>query len=71
MARTVRSLQGDTLDRLCYRHLGTTTDVSDVYALNPGLCDDGPILPAGTAVHLPTRGAATATPVITTINLWD
>ncbi|MBB3141201.1 tail protein X [Halomonas organivorans] len=54
MTRTVRSQQGDTLDRLCYRHLGRTAGVTErVLALNVGLAEQGPVLPSGTAVTLP------------------
>jgi phage tail protein X len=51
---TTRALQGDTLDALCLRHLGTTAGgvVEASLAANPGLSDLGPVLPAGTTVVL-------------------
>lgn len=67
----VYSLQGDTVDSLCWRELGATRGVvEDVHDLNRGLAALGPILPTGTAVTLPARQAV-ATPVIPLINLWD
>lgn len=64
-----RSLQGDTIDLICWRTFGHTAGITEaVYALNPGLADFGPILPIGTHVDLP----ATSTPEQKkTIKLWD
>lgn len=67
----VHSVQGDTLDLLCQRHLGTTANgiVEATLASNPGLADLGPIIPNGTLVTLtqvPQASAAAAT-----VNLWD
>lgn len=71
MPQTVTARQGDTLDLLCLRHLGTTAGVTEAaYALNPGLAALGPVLPLGQAVTLPdppTTPAATAN----TVQLWD
>lgn len=67
----VAALQGDTLDLLCWRHLGTTSGVvEESYRLNRGLADVGPILPEGTAVTLPERPASTPA-TRETVNLWD
>lgn len=62
--------QGDTLDNLCWRHLGSVDPVETALLLNPGLAAIGPILPEGTAVTLPetTQAAAQTTPII---QLWD
>lgn len=67
----VRALQGDTVDQLCLRHLGTTAHgvVEATYAGNPGLADLGPVLPAGTLVTLVEAPQAAATAA--TVNLWD
>lgn len=67
----VRSVQGDTVDLLCLRHLGTTANgvVEATYANNPGLADRGPVLPNGTLVTLTQAPQAKAT--AETINLWD
>lgn len=65
----VTALQGDTLDQLCQRHLGTTTGtVEAALLLNPGLAALGPELPLGTPVTLPAQPApATAH----RLKLWD
>ncbi|MFC7414767.1 tail protein X [Larsenimonas suaedae] len=67
----MRTIQGDTVDRICYRHLGSTAAVTAVYALNPGLCERGPVLPTGTEVRLPVPEAAPRTPTHSSIQLWD
>jgi phage tail protein X len=70
----VRSLEGDTLDALCHRHLGTTSGcvVAQAYGLNRGLaaqCGPSGIVPTGTLVTLPDpSNQTTATSVVT---LWD
>ena len=67
----VRSIQGDTVDLLCLRHLGTTGNgvVEATLAANPGLAALGPALPTGMLVNLvqaPQESFTTAT-----VNLWD
>ncbi|WP_085445777.1 tail protein X [Escherichia coli] len=65
----VTASDGDTLDLLCWRHYGTTQHITEqVLIANPGLCEKGPRLPAGTRVRLPD-----ITPVATAtlIQLWD
>jgi phage tail protein X len=67
----VNARQGDTLDLLCWRHLGTTAAVVEqAYDLNQGLADAGPILAEGTVITLPDP-PATSTPIRATVNLWD
>ena len=61
--------QGDSVDSLCWRHLGNTAAVEATFDANPGLAALGAILPMGTAVTLPD-GAQTA-PTQTLIQLWD
>ena len=67
----VRTHQNDTVDQLCWRHLGKTERVVEAtLELNPGLAAAGPILPACMAITLPdhaTMPAATRP----TVNLWD
>lgn len=67
----VRSVQGDTVDMLCLRHLGTTGQgvVEATYANNPGLAELGAVLPNGTLVTLAHAPQTKAT--ADTINLWD
>lgn len=65
----VRSLQGDTLDALCWRHLAQTAGVVEAaLELNRGLAALGPTLPLGTLVELPT---AATVQTQATVNLWD
>ena len=67
MTFTVRAQQGDTVDQLCQRHLGTTAGVTEAtYTLNPGMAALGPTLPLGLQVTLPDPPTA-----IKTITLWE
>ena len=67
----VRTHQNDSVDLLCWRHLGKRERVVEAtLELIPGLAAAGPILPAGMAITLPdhaTMPAATRP----TVNLWD
>ncbi|APX77285.1 phage tail protein [Achromobacter insolitus] len=66
----VRTLQNDTVDAVCWRHLGTTRDVVEqTLELNPGLAEHGTVLPHGLLIELPERPKAPA-PKPTT-SLWD
>ena len=68
---TVQALQGDTLDQLCQRHLGSTAGtVEAALTANPGLAALGPILPMGTVVVLPDARDAVAKKK-NLIQLWD
>ena len=70
MTITVQAQQGDTVDMLCLRHLGTTAGVTEAtYALNPGFAALGPALPLGLRVTLPDPPTAPTAPK--TISLWD
>lgn len=65
----VSSLQGDTLDQVCLRHLGTTAGVVEqTLLLNPGLSSQPPILPLGTRITLPAQPAAAT---VARLSLWD
>ena len=67
---TVHAQQHDTLDAICYRVYGTTRSVTEqVLAANPGLAEQGPVLPHGTPVTLPALPQATQR--APTVNLWD
>lgn len=66
----VQAQQGDTLDRLVWRHLGTTDGgtVEATLAANPHLLPLGTVLTTGTTVTLVTPATAThAAP----LSLWD
>lgn len=65
----VTALQGDSVDSLCYRHLGTSDAVEATLEANPGLAALGAILPMGTVVALPD--AVQSAPTKTLIQLWD
>lgn len=69
----VRTVQGDTVDLLCWRHLGRTAGVTEqTIQLNPTLLEQGPLLPAGLTVTLPDIAASVATVQRdNTIKLWD
>lgn len=65
----VRSVQGDTIDLICYRYYGRTAGVTEqVIEANPQLVNIGAVLPNGTELELPKQ---TATPEKTMISLWD
>lgn len=68
MPRLVRTLQGDTVDRIAWDTYGDTAMTVAILEANPGLAQRGPVLPPGTPVTLPDRPATpkTATP----ITLW-
>lgn len=62
--------QGDTVDSLCWRHLGNSAAVEQVFDDNPGLAALGPVLPEGTAVTLPDA-AETPAAGKKLLQLWD
>lgn len=72
MPRTVTAQQGDTLDAMCWRELGTTSGgvVEAALELNPLLAALGPVIAEGTAVTLPDPPTA-ASQTLETVNLWD
>ncbi|MBR8119667.1 tail protein X [Burkholderia cenocepacia] len=56
-----RTLQGDTVDTLCWRHYGRTDGtVETVLEANTGLASLGGVLPAGTPVYLPPFDTVTS-----------
>lgn len=70
MSTTLRTIQNDTVDALCWRHYGRTAGVAEaVLAANPGLADHGPELPAGLLVTLPELQHTV--PQRQMVNLWD
>lgn len=65
----VRALQYDTVDALCWRHYGRTQGMTEqVLRANPGLAENGPILPHGLEVELPDIAPAVTA---RTVQLWD
>lgn len=74
MPRTVTAQQGDTIDALCWRELGTTSGgvVEAALALNPFLAEAGTTLAEGASVLLPDPPqAAGRALILETVNLWD
>ncbi|CAN7192778.1 tail protein X [Trinickia sp. LjRoot230] len=66
----VYAQQGDTVDSLCFRHLGRTQSVVEAtLEANPGLADYGPVLPIGLVVDLPDPPNDQST--VQLINLFD
>ncbi|CAM8673023.1 tail protein X [Sphingobium sp.] len=74
-AQRLVAKQGDTLDLLIWREAGLgPSELTRILDANPGLVDDGSILPLGAAVTIPaTTVAADAanTRVRPIIQLWD
>ncbi|MFU3873508.1 tail protein X [Pseudomonas aeruginosa] len=67
---TVTAAQGDTVDSLCWQYYGRTAGVTEaVLDANPGLADQGPIIPHGTLVTLPD--AAPQAEQRQVVNLWE
>jgi phage tail protein X len=67
---TLRTVQGDTVDAVVWRHYGRTDGlVERVLDANPGLADLGPVLPNGTLINLPA--AAPQAEQSQMVNLWD
>jgi phage tail protein X len=68
--KKVKSVQGDTIDLICWRYYGRTAGVTEtVLEHNPALAEQGPILTLGTEVVLPD--IPTQQQTTKTINLWD
>lgn len=53
--RRVRSIAGDSVSLLLYRELGRCDDAAEelLWRLNPGLAEQGAVLPAGVSVIVP------------------
>jgi len=65
----VRTQQGDTLDKICYRYYGHTRGVTEAaLAANPGLAEHGTLLPFGLEIVLPPL---LLQPSLQRIQLWD
>lgn len=67
---TLRTVQGDTVDAIVWRHYGRTAGLVElVLEANPGLAEHGPVLPNGTLVELPA--AAPQAEQTQMVNLWN
>ncbi|EGR0992861.1 tail protein X [Vibrio parahaemolyticus] len=67
---TVRSRDGDTVPLILWLALNRNDDEAEeaLYALNPGLEQYGPVLPAGVEIKLPELSAPAPAKVV---NVWD
>ena len=70
MSKTIKSIQNDTIDSICWRYYGRSAGVVEqVLSANPQLDELGVILPIGTDVLLPDLDSPQNTQP--SINLWD
>lgn len=65
---TYRTMDGDVLDAIAHKHLGSSEAVHALLRANPGLAGMGAVLPAGLLVQIPR--VATASPRKKTVRLW-
>lgn len=72
MTSTVTAHQGDTIEAICWRELGTTSGgiVEEALALNPDLVALGTRVAEGASVTLPDAPSSTTT-TLETVNLWN
>ena len=69
---TVRSIEGDTVDLVCWRELGQTEEVlEETVERNPGLAALGAILPPGTQLDLPEPSATPDAKTRDIVQLWN
>ena len=65
-----RTKDGDVLDALCHKHYGRETGALEaVLTANPGLADQGPVLPACLLIILPDLPEPV--PRRQPVRLWD
>lgn len=70
MSKTVKSIQNDSIDSICWRYYGRSSGIVEiVLQANPQLAFFDAILPIATDVLLPDIASPQKTE--TTINLWD
>ncbi|MBV4460009.1 tail protein X [Pseudomonas sp. COR58] len=69
--RKVRSVAGDSVNLLLYRESGRSDDQAEeaLWALNPQLAEQGPVLPADVWVTLPELDTKPA--AIKPVTAWD
>lgn len=67
---TYSTKTGDMVDLIAYQHYGSTSArvVEQLLEANPGLADQGPLLPAGLIINLPE---ADTTATAQGVKLWD
>lgn len=70
LMQRVFSVQGETVDSICHKHYGTTTDVTEqVIEANPHIATMPPVLPTNTMLMLPDIPQPASTKKL--IQLWD
>ena len=68
MATTIKTSDGDVLDRLCQQHYGHLMGtVEAVLEANPGLAAGAQLFVSGIVIHMPDLSPARTD----VINLWD
>lgn len=69
MSKVVATIQNDTVDQVCQRHLARTAGVTEqVMALNAHLASLPPILPQGVLITLPDVPTQAIKPLV---QLWE
>ncbi|MEC7119618.1 MAG: tail protein X [Pseudomonadota bacterium] len=69
MTQSVVTIQHDTVDQVCQRHLARTAGVTEqVMALNAHLANLPPVLPQGVLIRLPDIPAQAEKPMV---QLWE
>jgi phage tail protein X len=69
---TYRTKDGDTVDSIAWAYYGKQSGrvVEQVLEANPGLADEGPVLPAGLLIELPEVDEKQQD-ANTGVKLWD
>jgi phage tail protein X len=71
MSSTYVTAQGDMVDSIAWRVYGAVEGPAEaIFAANPGLSSQPPMLPENLTIVLPDLAAVTAAPK-QTVNLWD
>lgn len=70
MSRIYRTKQGDVLDAICHRELGSEQHVHAVLDANPGLASKLVVLEKGIEIVLPNVIEPQTNKVINTVRLW-
>jgi phage tail protein X len=70
-ACTYRTVDGDMIDAIAWKHYGIETAMIAIFEANPHLADAGPMLPGGIMITLPALSVEQTTPTIEFIRLWD
>jgi len=63
-----RSVAGDTVDLIAWKHYGRESAAVHILEANPRLADHGPVLPAGVVIDLPDLPEPATD---STVRLWD